>query len=330
MTRPPCSESERAAAEQAVLRLGEDGYAVDLETFDTRASADPWRAVYAGLSALAATTMSSRPLVAVVVGIVAVVLHARDADGRALVRHASCSSVNVVARPPHASRPALVIVASLRHRAPRLSAETTRALVLSLQSLMVAIPAAGAAAWVYEAEADLPNALAVAGLTAASLVAVLALSLYRPPSEGAVTGPALEVVLDLAAAVRDRPAWIVLTGASEAGTAGIEALLAGNPGAVAGAAWLNLAPGEGPRAVAVSEEGTWRERRADRWLMGVAEEAGAEVRPYRAAPTNATPLLARRRRALTLLVPTGADGARVALATARAALDDPDVGLQGG
>jgi hypothetical protein len=144
--------------------------------------------------------------------------------------------------------------------------------------------------------------------------------LHRPPSAAPVASKTVDAVFDLATVVRDRPVWIVLAGAPEAGTAGIEALLDEHAHDVAGAAWLNLAPAEGAEVVAVSEEGTWRERRADRGLMGAAEEAGAEVRPYRAAPTNATPLLARRRRALTLLVPPGAEGARVAAAVALDAL----------
>lgn len=323
MTRPPCAEQDRAAAEQVEVRLGEAGYAVASESFDTRPSAEPWLAAYAGLAGAAALAIYSAPLVAVVAGIAAVVLHARDSDGRPLLKRRTCSAANVVARAPEAPSPDVVVVAPLRPRPVRFRPETARALVLSLQTLMVAIPASGAAVWLAEVETEIPSRVFAGGVAAAVVVATLALILYRPPSSADApdASPALDVLLELAPLLRSRRVWLVVTGTPGSGTAGIEALLERHPEEVAGATWLNLEPGAGPDVVAISEEGTWRERRGDRWLLDAAEEAGAEGGPYRAAPTNATPLLARRRRALTLLVPAGADSVRIAGETARAALD---------
>jgi hypothetical protein len=135
-------------------------------------------------------------------------------------------------------------------------------------------------------------------------------------------------MVSLAPRLADRRVWIVATGAPGDGMAAIAALVDEHPRELAGAAWLNLVDGGVSDTVAVSEEGAWRERRSDRWLLDAAEEAGAEVRPYRFA-TCATPLLARRRRALTLLVPEEPDGEAIALAVATAALEGPSAGARG-
>ncbi|MDQ3953207.1 MAG: hypothetical protein M3279_09645 [Actinomycetota bacterium] len=320
MTRPPCSPQERDAAETVAARLRQAGYLVEVEEFAARASTEVWFASYAGLSALAALLVYPLPLVAAIVGVAAIVLYARDSDGRPVWRRPSCTGRNVVARPPAAEGPSLVVVAPLVSRPPRFGERAARALVVPLQTLMVAIPAAGAAAWIAEVEAELPGFVPPAGAAVAVAVAVLGLTLHRPaPPVAPETNAPLEVLLGLARGSTGRPVWFVATGAPDAGTAGIEALLRAREKEVAGAVWLNLAASPSG-VVAVSEEGAWRERRADRRLMGAAEEAGAEVRPYRAAPTSATPLLARRRRALTLMVADDAEGERIAESVAAGVL----------
>lgn len=285
-------------------RLGEAGYAVTIERFAARTSPEPWLASYAGLSAVAALLVYPLPLVAVLLGIAAVVLHARESDGRPLLRRPSSEGVNVVARAPAAASPAVVVLAGLAAEDRRVKDGTARVLTLCLQVLMVAVPAAGATAWI--AEAELPSSSATAGVVGAAAIAALVLALYRPPEgEGPESNPAVDVLCELAPLVREERVWLV----------GADAL-APVVDELAGAAWLNLVPAAEGAVVAVSEEGPWRERRADRGLMGTAEEAGAEVRPYRFS-TRATALLARRRRALTLLVPEGADGVRIAAAVVR-------------
>lgn len=308
MTRPPCSERERAEADHVAARFRDVGYAVAVEPFETRPSAEPWLACYAGLSALAALLVYPLPLLAAIAGLAAVVLHARESDGRPLLTSRSCTSANVVARGSGAE-PRLVIVTSPAGPRARL-----RALHVSLQTSMLAIPAAGAAAYVAEVEVELPASVAVAGVIAAVAMIALSSAAYRPRPDDPVP-TALDVLEAVASRLRDQDVWFVV-----AGRDGISALLAEHPRELAGAAWLNLVPAPLGDVVAVSEEGSWRERRADRWLMGAAEEAGAEVRPDR-VPTSATPLLARRRRALTLLVPPGTAGERIVTATALAALE---------
>ncbi|HEX2057442.1 MAG TPA: hypothetical protein VHI71_03655 [Actinomycetota bacterium] len=303
-------------------QLGEMGYGVDVEAYAARSS-ETLLAAYAGLSALAALLVYALPLVAAAVGIAAVVLHARAAEGRPLVGRVSSTASNVVARSPASGRPLLVVVAPLVACSSRFGERTTRALLVSLQTLMIAIAAAGATAWIAEVEAELPRWVAAAGGVGAVAIAVVATALHRAAPAQPVENGALETLLALSPSLRDRRVWLLV-----AGTAGVEAFLDAHAQEVAGAAWLNLEPGKS-ETVAVSEEGTWRERRADRGLMGAAEEAGAAVRPYRAAPTNATPLLARRRRALTLIVPPGGDAIRIARATAAAAFDLTPAGTLG-
>ena len=326
MAPTPCSGEERAAIDSLAARLGEAGYVVDVEAFPSHSSSAPWLASYAALSVVAALLIYAVPLVAAALGGIAVVLHARESEGRPLVRRWTGTSHNVVARSPVAAVPEAVVVAhvdSAPHSA--FDGHARRALVVTLQTLMAGVPAAAAAAWVAEAGRELPSSVAAAGVAAAVALALLTLVLYRPPApnELAVEPSAADVLVALAPALRESPAWLVGTGSRTAGMIGMQAFLAAHAREVAGAAWLNLEAGPPGSVVAASEEGTWRERRADRGLMGAAEEAGADVRPYRAAPTDATVLLARRRRALTLLVPPGEQEAAAAIGTAvvAAALD---------
>lgn len=287
-------------------RLSEAGYAVTIERFAARPSAEPWLGSYAALSAAAAVLVYSLPHVAVFLGVAAVVLHARESDGRPLLRTFSTESLTVVARAPTAASPDVIVVAGLSASYRRFGDQVERSLGLCLQALMAAVPAAGAAAWVAEAESELPASVATGGVVAAAAIVGLVLALYRPPPGGALAGnPALGVLVELAPSLREERVWLVA--GDELGPLADE---------MAGAAWLNLAPAPADEVIAVSEEGAWRERRADRGLMGTAEEAGAEVRPYRFS-TRATALLARRRRALTLLVPEGPDGVRIAAAVVR-------------
>jgi hypothetical protein len=179
---------------------------------------------------------------------------------------------------------------------------------------MVAIPAGWAIAWIAEVEAQLPPLVGTVGVAAPLAVVALGLLLYRPPGNSRGVSPAAAVLLDLAPLLGDSPVWLVATGAAESPADAVRGLLEEHPRELAGCVWLNLAPGASDGVVAVSEEGAWRERRSDRWLLDAAEEAGALVRPYRAS-TSVTPLLARRRRALTLLVGNGPDDLATIVAT---------------
>jgi hypothetical protein len=318
---PACSEAEGDALASVATALQEVGYAVAVEELEARPSNEPWLAAYAGLAVVAALAVYAAPLVTALLAVIAVVFHARESDGRPLLRRRSCVTANVVARSPAGARPALVVVAPATAVPRRFAEARQRVLVLSLQAAMAAVAAGGAIAWVVEAERELPVTVAAAGAAVAAVVAVLAIVLYgsrAPTGSGAGTSPLLR---ELAPLLRDDPVWLVATGGRRSGNAGVQALLAAHPEA-GGAAWLNLEPAGDGEVCAVSEEGTWRERRSDRFLLGAAEEAGAEVRPYRAAPTDATVLLAHRRRALTLMVGSAAAGARLALAVARSALDE--------
>lgn len=327
MTRPPCTARERAEAERVAAALGEAGYAAHVESFASRRSAEPWLAAYVGLSAVAALLAYPLPLAAAVLGASAVVLHARDSDGRPLLVRRSCTGTNAVALSPHAPPPDLVVVAPLLQRADRSREETRRTLLLCLQALMLAVPTGGAIAWPAEVGNGLPRAVAAFGAGAAVALVALLLFLHRPPREpDHDRSSAAELLLALAPLLTDRRVWLIGTGAPESGTSAIVALLDEHPEELSGCTWLNLVPGRSGEVVAVSEEGTWRERRADRWLLDAAEEAGAAVRPYRASPTNATPLLARHRRALTLRITSGPEALRVALATAHARLDRDEGG----
>ncbi|MFN2588429.1 MAG: hypothetical protein ABR613_09990 [Actinomycetota bacterium] len=301
--------------------LQEQGYFVDLEEFGARRSGEPWLAGYAGLSVVAALSVYVLPLLTALLGVAAMVLHARDSEGRPLLRRELETGRNVVARAPAASRPALVVVAPASAAPRRFSDSSLRALSLALQAGMAAVAAGGAAAWIAEAEAELPAWTAACGAAAAASVGLLAIALYGSRARAAIEHGrvALDILARLAPELREEPVWLVVTGGRRAGMAGMQAFVAGHP-ETGGAWWLNLEPGSDPGVRAASEEGTWRERRADRSLLGAAEEAGAEVAPYRGVPTDATFLLAGRRRALTLVVGSVAEGTRVALATARAAL----------
>ncbi|MDQ3914708.1 MAG: hypothetical protein M3323_05155 [Actinomycetota bacterium] len=315
----PCSEPEDDALRSVAIALQERGYAVDVEEFGSRPSGDPWLAAYAGLAVVAVLSVYVVPVLTATLGAVAVVLHARDSEGRPLLRRHSCTGRNVVARSPAAPAPVLVVVAPAEVVPSRFAERTQRALLVSLQSGMAAVAAGGAAAWVAEGETELPVSVAAGGAVAAAAVAALAIVLYGSGRPTTALRGTLDVLLRLAPELRDDAVWLVASGGRRAGMTGIQAFLDAHP-ETGGAWWLNLEPAPGGEVYAVSEEGTWRERRADRFLLGAAEQAGAGVRPCRAAPTDATVLLARRRRALTLMVGAPAEGLRIALATARAAL----------
>jgi hypothetical protein len=299
---PPCSQPEREVLASLATDLQERGYAVDVEDFAARPSNEPWLAAFAGLAVVAALAVYVAPLVTALLGFVAVVLHARDSEGRPLLRRDSCAAANVVARAPSAVRPLLVVVTPAVPHPRRFAYGVHRALVTSLHVSMVAVAAGGAAAWVAEAETELPVPVAAGGALLAGAIAVASIFLYGSSGRPADRPATLDLLVRLAPALRDHAVWLVATGGRRGGLAGIQALLADHP-ETGGAWWLNLEPGEDDEVFAVSEEGTWRERRAHRFLLGAVEGAGAEVKKYRGVPTDATALLARHRRALTLLVP---------------------------
>jgi hypothetical protein len=313
--RPACSRAEQRAAEWCAARLSESGYRVDVEEFASRPNYALWYSVYLSLSAVGALLIVPLPFVAVVVGAVAFVVYARDADGRPVIKPRRAVSRNVVALPPTSEPPELIVMAHMDSARsspsfhPRLVAGF-RSSVLLLNGAMAAVPLLGAAVWIYEVERELPGTMWIpSGLVAGYLVFAAGLLLYghfrMPLLAGAndnATGVA--VLMRLAQSGPERGIWYVVTGSEEVGMIGVQAFFHSHAHEIAGARFLNIDNVGAGTLLALEAEGALRERRADGYLLDSAEEAGAEARPFRGLPTDATPLLSRRRKALTLLAVT--------------------------
>jgi hypothetical protein len=93
----------------------------------------------------------------------------------------------------------------------------------------------------------------------------------------------------------------LIAGSHHAGARGVQHFVETHAHAVGTARFLNIEGVGAGEISATIDEGVLRERRTDRYLWSAAEDAGAETRSYRGFHTGATPLLARKFRASSLL-----------------------------
>lgn len=312
--RAPGSSEEGRAAQWCSARLAACGLDVTIDTFESRSSARPWLAAYLGIGA-AGSALIAPALFGFVLSLVALVLYARDLEGRPLIEPRGAESTNVLARRGDAA-PELVVVAGLDSaRASLVSAPGFRPGVrgwnLVLHGALLAAPAAAAAAWVAEAGRPLPaGAWAVAAGLALVEAGGVALELHSERSMALVAGAndnatGVEVILRLARRFDDPRVWWLFTGSDHAGQIGMQAFLRAHAHQLGRARILHLkALGAGSATVAY-DEGAFRLRRADGALIDAAVEAGAGSAPYRASQTPAAVAMVHHRRAATIL---GLDG----------------------
>ncbi|MBS3956895.1 MAG: M28 family peptidase [Clostridiales bacterium] len=108
-------------------------------------------------------------------------------------------------------------------------------------------------------------------------------------------------------ALADKEIWFVATGSEEVGTRGMQALIAAYPDELRRALIINLDNLGAGTLHMVTEEGMARRYRSDRRLLSagkrVASENGLPVRAraYKGLSTDATPALARRMRAMSVM-----------------------------
>jgi Peptidase family M28 len=308
--RPACSSAERRATEWCAARLSELGLEVTTEEFHSRTSLAPWNASYFAGTLLAAFLVIPLPLVAALLGAASLVLYARDADGRSMIRPRGPLSSNVIAKARVNRDPQVVVVAHVD--TPRASpifnprfVGSLRMSVTLLHGVLVLVPLLGGVAWIAEAGRELPSSLwIVTGVLATYLVLAIANLMIGRSGETAGANDnasGVEVLLRLARLDWGGKVWFVVTGSEEVGMLGVQDFFERHAVEVAGARFLNLDSVGAGSLVAVSEEGVLRERRSNRYMLDLAEEVGAEGRPFRGFPTDGTALLARRAQALTLL-----------------------------
>lgn len=307
--RPPGSKEEERAARWCAARLSEYGYAVDVESFPSRRAYQGWYALYFLIAAAGAMLVVPAPVAAMILGSAAVVLYARDADGRPLLRPRAVESRNVVARRPGA--PKLVVTAHLDSARASLSfhprvAASLRSFVVGLHTALLFVPVLAAIAWVAQVDSGLPGALWIAsGAPAAYLLLAAALQVHTllrmplvPGANDNASG--VEVMMRLARSGPDG-VWFVATGSEESGMLGIQAFLDGHAHEVGTARFLNIDSVGAGEIVAAWEEGSVRAHEADPAMLAVAEAAGAAAASYRVLPTDATVVLTRRLKGLSLL-----------------------------
>ena len=310
--RPACSGAESRAARWCAGHLAEAGLDVEVDGYDARPGAHEWNAAYFAVAAAGALLAMPLPLLSFVLGTAALVLYARDVEGRPLLPQRGGRSVNVLARPPGDRSPELVVVAQLD--SPRASllagphfAPGRRGWAVVVHAALVLVPVTGAAAWVAEAGRPLPAGLwAVAGLLAVPLSAAAAIELHAarnmPFTSGAndcATG--VEVVMRLSSRFRDGRVWWLLAGSGNAGHAGIRTFLETHAHELGSARVLNIGPVGGGTISAAVDEGAMRLRRADGALIDAATEAGAEQCAYRVTQSAAAVAITYHRRALSLV-----------------------------
>ena len=310
--RPACSPAERRAAEWCAARLSELGLEVTTEEFHSRTSLALWHAAYFAGSLVAALLIIPLPLVGALIGAASLVLYARDADGRLMIRPKGPLSNNVIAKGRGGRDPEVVVVAhvdtprSAPSFHPRMAGSLKTSVTL-LHGVLILVPLLGGAAWIAEAGRELPLSLwIVTGALAAYLGVAIANLLIGHSREAEVAGAndnasGVEVLLRLARMDWGGKVWFVVTGSQEVGMLGVQDLYDRHTAEVAGARFLNIDSVGAGSLLAVSEEGVMRERRSNRYMLDIAEEVGAEGRPFRGFPTDGTALLARRAQALTLL-----------------------------
>jgi hypothetical protein len=311
--RPAGSPAERRAAEWCAARFSEMGLDVTREEFPSRTSLALWHAAYFTGSLVAALLIIPLPLVAALLGLASLVLYARDADGRMLIRPRGPLSSNVIARSRAArTSPEVVVVAHVdsARSAPSFHPRaigSLRASVTILHGVLIVVPLLGAGAWVAEAGRELPSTLWIPALALAAYLALVIANLLVghlrmtdvPGANDNASG--VEVLMRLARMDWGEKVWFLVTGSEEVGMLGIQDFLENHTHEVGGARFLNVDSVGAGRLLAVSEEGVLRERRSNRFMLDIAEEVGAEGLPFRGFPTDGTALLARRIQALTLL-----------------------------
>jgi hypothetical protein len=313
--RPACSGAESRAARWCGAHLADAGLEVEIESFDSRPDAHPWIAGYLAASGVAALVMVLSPLAGFVIGTFALVLYARDVDGRPLIGGRSQRSVNVVARRGGAA-PELVVVSQLDSpRRTSFSASLGRPGLVAVQGLLVATPALAAGAWVAEAGDFSARRLASVAALAFVVTAIAALSWRRatraPFSAGANDcASGVEVVMRLAHRFDDDRIWWLFVGSGHAGQLGMHAFLEAHAVALGGARVLNLLPVGAGSVSAAFDEGAMRVRRADGALLDAAAEAGAGSCSYRIEQSAAAVAIAHHRRALSLVGTTDGSGPR--------------------
>lgn len=310
--RPPCSDNEERAARWCTARFQALGIEAQMERFASRPSATPWICAYLAAAGLGAALLVPFPLIGFVLGVGALVLYARDVDGRPLVGVTGGSSANVVARRKARVAPSLVVVAGLDsgRASPRFNPSFPpgpRGWAIVVHGALVLVPVVTAVAWVAESTRPLPPELwiASAALTAALLGAALAelrTEQRVPPLDGANDNASgVEILLRVAARFPDSDVWWVLTGSSHAGHAGMQAFLEAHASELGEARILNVVGVGGGRLTAPGDEGLLRLRRADGALMDAAVEAGADTRSFRAVQSAAAVAIANRRPALSIV-----------------------------
>ncbi|HEY7874862.1 MAG TPA: hypothetical protein VIG64_07035 [Actinomycetota bacterium] len=308
--RPPCSEGEHRAARWCAGRLEAMGLRVELEAFESRPSVAPILCRYLALSAAAAVVLVPLPLVAFVAAVAALVLYAREVDGRPLVPPRGGTSVNVVARRDAAVGPSLVVVANLDSGRPALRfsprfAPGPRGWAVGLHLALVAVPVVAAIAWVTESTQALPPHLWLVAVGFGAVLAAAGAAEWSSSKSAALDG-ANDNASGVAAllAVADRFAgsdvWWVLLGSGHAGNVGMQRFLEMHAHELGEARILNLTGVGSGELTAPREEGLLRSRRGDAPLMDAAVEAGAEMGPLRTVQTAAAVSLARARPALSI------------------------------
>ncbi|MFN2593395.1 MAG: hypothetical protein ABR579_00720 [Actinomycetota bacterium] len=305
--RPAGSKAEARAAQWCAAQLSSYGYEVEVDEFLSRTSVAPWIAVDLSVAAIAGLLLGIVPLLSFALGAIALVLYARDVEGRAPLAARRITSSNVVATTPRAPR--IVVFAGLDgfqgwsawHGS---LGRKLRSATLVVHFILIVIPAIAGAVWIFGAHShvrvELLGALLAVVLIAASAWICTHDSLPEDLSKDIPVQTALRV-----GELHLPDVWIVLGGASGAGNEGIQALLHLRGEQIGSASILALEQvGKGP-VMAIEQEGVLKLRRAHGALVQAAEDAGAEVADWRTTPTDGGVALARHFRAMTLLLGSG-------------------------
>jgi hypothetical protein len=310
--RPACSDEEERAAEWCADRLRDRGLEVTVDRFPSRPSATPWTSVYLGLAAFGALVLEPAPLVSFVLSLAALVLYARDVEGRPLIPPRGGTSTNVIARRNAASDPSLVVVAELdsARASPRFNPRFPpgpRGWALVVHAALIGVPVVSGAAWIAESARPLPPSLwlvgaALAAALCAALVADLRAERTFPLLDGAndnATG--VEAIMQLSARFAGEGVWWVLPGSGHSGQIGMQAFLEDHGHRLGGARILALRGLGAGELDAPADEGVLGLRRADPALLDAAVEAGAASTRLRATQTAAAVAITHRRRAATIV-----------------------------
>ena len=310
-SRPPCSEAETRAASWCAGRLGELGYTVDIEHFSARRDSHNWFAAYFSLSCAGALLIVPVPFLAALLGAAALVLYARDVEGRPIIRPRGGVSGNVVARPLGSSEPRALVVAHLDSGKSSLVAHPKvagagRGFTIALNAALVAVPFVASVAWIAEVDRELPDGLWIPSVAlTAYLLVMIGIELHAatrmPVVAGANDNASGVDVLMRVAKLRPDDVWFVVTGSSESGMVGIQAFLHAHDSDVGDAPFINIDTVGSGHLIVAEEEGVLWPRDAYGPLVAAAEAAGAEAVSWHHRPTDATALLARRFRAVSLL-----------------------------